>query len=83
MSLRDELVRAIEEGGVELPADLTDDTSLIRSGVLDSTALFELALWVEGRVGSGLDLTSFDIAEEWDTLGKLLTFIERHGGERA
>jgi acyl carrier protein len=83
MSLRDELVRVIEEGGVEMPADLTDDTSLIRSGVLDSTALFELALWVEGRVGPGLDLTSFDIAEEWDSVAKLLAFIERHGGDRA
>jgi acyl carrier protein len=83
MSLRDELVRVIEEGGVEMPVDLTDDTSLIRSGVLDSTALFELAVWVEGRVAPGLDLTSFDIAEEWDTLGKLVAFIERHGGNRA
>jgi acyl carrier protein len=82
MSLRDELVRVIEEGGVEMPVDLTDDTSLIRSGVLDSTALFELALWVEARVAPGLDLTSFDIAEEWDTLAKLVAFIERHGGNR-
>jgi acyl carrier protein len=80
MSLRDELVRVIQEGGLDMPADLTDDTSLIRSGVLDSTALFELALWVESRVAPGLDLTSFDIAEEWDTLAKLVAFIERHGG---
>lgn len=83
MSLRDELVRVIEEGGVEMPADLTDATSLIRSGVLDSTALYELALWVEGRVAPGLDLTGFDIAEEWDTLEKLVAFIERHGGNQA
>lgn len=78
MSLRDELVRVIEEGGAMLPGDLDDHTSLIRSGILDSTALFELALWIEDRVAPGLDLTAFDLAEEWDTLAKMRRFIERH-----
>jgi acyl carrier protein len=78
MSLRAELVRVIAASGAALPRDVGDDTSLIRSGLLDSTALFELALWIEERVAPGLDLTSFDLAEEWDTLAKLLVFIERH-----
>jgi acyl carrier protein len=78
MSLRDELVRVIEASGAHLPSELGDDTSLIRSGRLDSTALFELALWIEERVAPGLDLTAFDLAEEWDTLAKLLAFIEQH-----
>jgi acyl carrier protein len=78
MALRDELVRIIEASGALLPEGLCDDTSLIRSGLLDSTALFELALWIEERVAPGLDLTSFDLAEEWDTLAKLQAFIERH-----
>ena len=70
MSLRDDLVRVIEESGATLPSDLDDDTSLIRSGMLDSTALFDLALWVEEHVAPGLDLTAFDLAEEWDTIGE-------------
>jgi len=78
MALRDDLVRVIEASGALLPADLSDDTSLIQSGLLDSTALFDLALWIEERVASGLDLTSFDLAEEWDTLARLQAFIERH-----
>ena len=78
MSLRDELLRVIEASGAPLPGDLDDDTSLIRSGLLDSTALFDLALWVEERVEPGLDLTSFDLSEEWDTLARLQAFIERH-----
>lgn len=82
MSLRDDLVRAIEESGATLPADFNDDTSLISSGILDSTALFELALWIEDRVVPGLDLTTFDLAEEWDTIAKLLAFIGRHGKGR-
>jgi acyl carrier protein len=78
MSLRDELLQVIEASGAPLPNDLDDDTSLIRSGLLDSTALFDLALWVEERVEPGLDLTSFDLSEEWDTLARLQAFIERH-----
>ena len=77
MSLRDELIRVIEDSGATLPRDLGDDTSLIRSGLLDSIALFDLALWVEDRVGSTLDLSSFDLAAEWDTPAKLVAFIER------
>lgn len=77
-SLRAELLRIIGESGAELPADLDDQTSLIRSGLLDSGALFELALWIEERVVPGLDVTAFDLAEEWDTIGKLLAFLERH-----
>ena len=78
MSLRDELVDAIGVSCVELPAAFDDHTSLIRSGLLDSTALFELVLWVEERVEPGLDLSTFDLAEEWDTVAKLLAFIHRH-----
>lgn len=83
MSVRDDLLRAIEESGAHLPADFDDDTSLIGSGLLDSTALFEFALWVEDHVAPGLDVTTFDLAEEWDTIAKLLAFVERHGKEPA
>lgn len=79
-AVRGELLRVIEESGALLPADLDDDTSLVRSGLLDSTALFAVAVWVEEHVTPGLDLTSFDLAEEWDTLRKLLAFIAAHAG---
>jgi acyl carrier protein len=78
MPTRAELLAALAEGGADLPADLDDHTPLISSGVLDSTALFELALWVEERVAPGLDLTAFDLTVEWDTIAELLAFIERH-----
>ena len=78
MSLRSELVRVIQESGARVPADLDDDAPLISAGVLDSTALFALALWVEEQVAPDLDLTTFDLADEWDTITKLLAFIEQH-----
>lgn len=80
MTLRDDLLFAMEQRGVDLPPDFTDDSSLIRSGLLDSTGLMNLVLWVEERIGAELDLTSFDLAEEWETVGKLVSFIERHQG---
>ncbi len=82
MTSPDELRAAIELSGVALPRDVDDDTSLIRSGLLDSMALFNLALWVEERVAPGLDLTSFDLAAEWDTLRLLQAFLARHGKTR-
>lgn len=83
MSLRDELVRVLEESGAILPDAFDDDVSLISSGLLDSTALFELVLWIEDHVAPGLDVTRFDLGEEWDTITKLLAFIERHAKEPA
>jgi acyl carrier protein len=50
--------------------------------MLDSTGLMNLVLWVEERIGSELDLTSFDLPEEWETLGKLVAFIERKEAKR-
>lgn len=78
MPTRTQLLAALEESGANLPTDLDDDTPLITSGLLDSTALFQLALWVEDHVAPGLDLTTFDLTVEWDTVARLLAFIERH-----
>jgi len=61
-------------------AVLADDTSLIGSGLVDSLALFNLAAWVEREVGRPLDLTSFDLGTEWDTMASIVRFIERQRG---
>jgi hypothetical protein len=77
-----EVREALEVSGVSLPHDFGDDTSMIRSGLLDSMALFKLALWVEDRVTPGLDLTAFDLSAEWDTPRLLRAFLARHGAAR-
>ncbi len=79
---RAELLQALEASGVDVPPDLGDDTPLITSGLLDSTALFQVALWIDESVTPGLDLTAFNLAVEWDTVAKLLAFIERHASEK-
>lgn len=75
--MRDELRALIREGALDLDVDLRDDTSLIRSGVVDSLGLFNLALWIEAQLGESLDLTSVDPQAEWDTIGDIVTFVER------
>lgn len=76
MTLRDDLVEALKGWNV-LPADsASDDEPLISSGRLDSSALFELSLWVEERIGHPLDPSSFDIAHDWDTVAGIVAFIE-------
>ncbi len=77
-SLRDRLIGLIEENNPEMGVPLSDDTSLIRSGLIDSMALFNLALWIERETGSRLDPKVFDPAKDWDTIADILSFIEKH-----
>jgi acyl carrier protein len=55
--------------------ELEDDTSLIQSGLLDSSALFNLALWIENHTNLPIDPASFDLPREWDTIDGILYFI--------
>lgn len=80
MSLCDRLVAFIEGQDLELDSELKETTSLIKSGLMDSLALFNLATWIEGEINSQVDLTAFDISEEWDTVANILSFIEKHCG---
>jgi acyl carrier protein len=78
MLLRDQLIDLIKDSDMELGSELEDDTSLINSGRIDSMALFNLAVWVEGNIDSKLDLTTIDVSKEWDTIADILNFLEKH-----
>jgi acyl carrier protein len=56
--------------------EIDTETSLIRSGLIDSLTLFQLFLHVEREVATPLDPTTFDLAEEWDTVNDIVRFIE-------
>jgi len=68
----------LEESGNELPDELDEQTSLLRSELLDSLALLQIAEWVSDELGGRLDLESANIREEWDCVADILAFIERH-----
>jgi acyl carrier protein len=82
MSLHERLLKFLQELDLELNDELTDDTSLIKSGVLDSLSLFKLAAWVEQEIGGQVDLREFNLIEEWDTIAEILNFVERYGNNR-
>ena len=74
--LREELLSLIEESDIGLIENIENNTSLIKSGIFDSRALFNLAAWIQEKVGSEMDFTKFDLAAEWDTIDNILNFIE-------
>lgn len=82
MDLHDRLIAFLKEQDVlNTGIDPKDDTSLIRSGLLDSFALFSLALWVEREAGRPFDVTTFDLSREWDTVAGIVGFVETLKGE--
>lgn len=54
---------------------LTAERSLIRSGLLDSLALFNLALWIEEKIGTPIDLSVLPLTDVWDTAAAIAAFI--------
>lgn len=74
-SLCDKVIAQIKGPGYEIGQEIDADTSLIQSGLLDSLALFKLALWIESEVRSPLDLTKLEIAIVWDTPRAIADFI--------
>ena len=65
-----------------LNGNLSDSASLIASGLLESTTLVSVALWVEERIGREMDLGAFDLVSEWDSLDTIVDFVERHTAPR-
>lgn len=62
-----------------LPAsELSESTDLITSGLLDSLALFNLAVWIENQIGADLKLAELNIPAEWNTVEDIIDFIARH-----
>ena len=75
--LRRELVDLIHASNPELDGLLTEETSLIRSGKLDSLGLFNLATFIERKIGKQVDFTSFDLSREWDSISNILEFMSK------
>ena len=73
-----ELRALLESWDLDLDGELRDDTSLIRSGLLDSMALFQLILWLEKQIGTNVNPAEHDLIAEWDTIEDVLRFIDRH-----
>jgi acyl carrier protein len=82
VSLQDELLAQLIQWEVRSDPEVTPNTPLISSGVLDSAALFNLLHWIEERIGAPVDPTAFDLVAEWDTVGDVARFVEARRAAR-
>jgi acyl carrier protein len=76
--LREQLRALIAEFGRQDHGEIDDDTPLISSALLESTTLLNVALWVEEHIDAAVEVTSFDLASEWETVARILDFVEKH-----
>jgi neutral ceramidase len=77
-SLRARLMLLLRELSLGADLELTPDTSLLRSGLLDSLATLQLTEWIQREVGPDVDLLQFDLSAEWETVGRIEQFVERY-----
>ena len=60
------------------PEDLDDNASLLETGVLDSTGVLELILYLEEKFGVAVDATEL-VPENIDSVNRLHAFLEKKG----
>ncbi len=77
-SVRTKLMALIQSSHAGFDGELRDDTSLIKSGLIDSLALFNVALFIESEIGGELDVATLNIAEDWDTITDMHRYILTH-----
>jgi acyl carrier protein len=77
---KSELLRFLRGLDLPPPAEITEETSLLRSGLFDSLALFHLTEWIERRLGEPVDPSTIDLVEEWDSVSRIVDFLRRRGG---
>jgi len=82
-SLRTRLISLFRDLNVGTDLEWSADTSLLRSGLLDSLATLQLAEWIQRQVGADVDLLQFDLSEEWETIARIEQFIARHRQSQA
>lgn len=61
---------------VSEPGELTDDLSLIDSGLVDSTGMLDIILFIEGEYGFRVE-DSETIPENLETIGRIADFVAR------
>jgi acyl carrier protein len=72
-----EQVRGFVTGNFYVPSQtrLSDDTSLIESGIVDSTGMLEVILFIEAAFGIHVDDVEM-IPENLETIAGIASFVE-------
>jgi len=81
-ALHDDLMSTVASWNLALDEPLKRDTELISSGILDSLGLFQLLMWIEGKVGHPIDATTVDMLVVWNTVDAVVAYIEQEQAGR-
>ena len=60
------------------PDELTDEVSLISSGIVDSTGMLEVILFIEGEFGIHVEDREV-MPENLESISRITAFVERKG----
>jgi acyl carrier protein len=66
----------LEHFYVSDPAELTDELSLIDSGIVDSTGMLEVILFLEGEFGFRVE-DHETIPENLETIARIAAYVDR------
>jgi acyl carrier protein len=66
----------LESFYVSDPAELTDEVSLIDSGLVDSTGMLEIILFIEGEFGIHVEDPE-TTPDNLETIGRIADFVAR------
>jgi acyl carrier protein len=61
---------------------LSDDTSLLEQGIVDSTGVLEVTAFLESQFGIKIDDAEI-VPENLDTISNIVAFVKRKMGEHA
>ena len=76
MDIREKLIQFFEENFmVELDEDFSDDDSFLENGIIDSTGVLELILFLEENFGIKVEDDEV-VPENLDSINNIKTFIE-------
>ncbi len=73
MAISDELLTYIKTELAGNAADLDADTNL--SGVVDSTAVMEIVVWIEGKYGFDVEIDDI-VPDNFGSVAKLAAYVE-------
>lgn len=74
MAISDELLTYIKTELAANSPDLNVDTNL--GGVVDSTAVMEIVVWIEGKYGFDVEIDDI-VPENFGSVAKLAAYVEQ------
>ena len=80
MPIHKRLITFLKEQELDYVKTLRPDESLIKSGIVNSLALFNMAIWIEQEIGSPIDFADINLPDDWDTIERIVAFIENFSG---